>query len=174
MGRPPIWSPEARCSECKKNPISAKGLCQRCYQRQNERERYARDPAFRAHRQELARQAYHRKIAKDPGHRAVLAAKMNERAHTPGGVRYRREYNLQKYGLTIESRDAILAAQSGRCAICPNVLDVTKPKGCHVDHDHKTGRVRGLLCSGCNIGLGHFRDNPALLRAGAVYLERCA
>lgn len=72
---------------------------------------------------------------------------------------------LAKYGLTIEEWDALLIAQSGRCLIC---LDPMRDP--HVDHDHGTGEVRGLLCQSCNLGLGHFRDRPDLLRAAADYV----
>ena len=44
----------------------------------------------------------------------------------------------------------------------------------HVDHDHATGRICGLLCFQCNVALGHTRDRPALLRRGAAYLEGTA
>jgi hypothetical protein len=62
--------------------------------------------------------------------------------------------------VTQETYDRILAAQDGGCAICgalPAVRDLA------VDHDHKTGAVRGLLCMSCNTGLGHFHDDPELL-----------
>jgi hypothetical protein len=72
---------------------------------------------------------------------------------------------LNRHGLTIEDFNALLVAQSGLCAICSTQL--IKP---HIDHCHIEGHVRGLLCHLCNIGLGMFRDNPALLEAAIVYL----
>ena len=59
----------------------------------------------------------------------------------------------------------MVVAQRGVCAICL----VPGPE--HVDHDHKTGRVRAILCFNCNGGLGQFKDRPELLRRGADYLE---
>jgi hypothetical protein len=74
----------------------------------------------------------------------------------------------QLYGITIERFEAMLASQHNRCAIClrrfANVRDT------HVDHDHVTGIVRGLLRTSCNNGLGRFRDGPAVLRRAARYL----
>lgn len=64
----------------------------------------------------------------------------------------------------------MLAEQRNVCAICklPNVSD----KAFAVDHCHKTGQVRGLLCSRCNLGLGLFQDDEETLREAARYVER--
>lgn len=59
--------------------------------------------------------------------------------------------------------------QMGRCAICSTPFDEDRP---HVDHDHESGKVRGLLCSLCNPGLGFFKDDPELLEAAVRYLDR--
>jgi len=59
--------------------------------------------------------------------------------------------------------------QAGRCAICDS--DDPGAKRLAVDHAHESGRVRALLCQGCNTGLGKFRDDPALLRRAADYIE---
>lgn len=74
---------------------------------------------------------------------------------------------LKKYGLTLEQYHSMLQAQEGRCHICKELFGTL----IHIDHDHQSGAVRGLLCHKCNVGLGHFRDDPELLRAAAIYLE---
>jgi hypothetical protein len=77
-----------------------------------------------------------------------------------------RTYHLRRrYGITAEDADAMLTAQDGLCAICR-----TAPAA-HVDHDHETGAVRALRCFNCNGGLGQFKDDPAVLRAAAQYVE---
>jgi hypothetical protein len=77
-----------------------------------------------------------------------------------------RTYHLKRrYGITADEADAMLADQGGLCAICQEA------PADHVDHDHDTGAVRALLCFNCNGGLGQFRDDPAVLRAAADYIE---
>ena len=66
----------------------------------------------------------------------------------------------------VQYADALLS-QNGRCAICSAQPDRKKLSG---DHDHVTGRRRGLLCDRCNLGLGKFDDRPDLLLAAATYL----
>lgn len=54
------------------------------------------------------------------------------------------------------------------CDVCGKVDDISRM---HIDHDHATGKIRGLLCQGCNTALGYVKDNPLILRALALYLE---
>jgi vacuolar-type H+-ATPase subunit E/Vma4 len=81
-----------------------------------------------------------------------------------------RGYHVKhRYGLTKEQLDAMVEAQSGKCAICL----VTPPKGAYaVDHCHETGAVRGLLCRKCNTGIAMFSDRPELLSAAIRYLQQ--
>jgi Recombination endonuclease VII len=78
-----------------------------------------------------------------------------------------RKYRLSRYGLTVEAYEALLARQDGACAICGTKFEQTP---C-VDHCRKTKKVRGLLCSNCNVAVGLFREDPNLLRKAATYLE---
>ena len=74
------------------------------------------------------------------------------------------------YGVSAEFLADLLREQDGRCAICMKPF-VKTPRGKPVvDHDHKTGKVRGLLCDHCNAGLGLFKDNARLLLAAVHYL----
>lgn len=65
----------------------------------------------------------------------------------------------------------MLAEQEGQCAICKKDLEWPH-KDTHVDHDHKTGRIRGILCSNCNRGIGMFKENPTFLRSAVEYVEK--
>lgn len=74
----------------------------------------------------------------------------------------------RKYGVTHERFLEMLDAQDRRCAIC----DVAIGHGAHIDHDHTTKQVRGLLCGHCNRGIGTFRDSSDVVMKAAAYLKR--
>jgi len=82
----------------------------------------------------------------------------------------RRKRLKARYGITIAEYDAMLAAQGGTCAVC-GTAECASGRRFAVDHDHTTGRVRGLVCLFCNRALGLIRDDPALARSLARYLE---
>lgn len=75
----------------------------------------------------------------------------------------------RQYSITEEQYEAIFRKQDGRCGICSCRQHYQRLA---VDHDHKTGMVRGLLCVQCNRGLGRFFDSALRLRAAATYIER--
>ncbi len=79
-----------------------------------------------------------------------------------------KRYILREYGLTPEQHATMLRQQGYVCAICKRVNE--NGKALAVDHDHKTGEVRGLLCFRCNMGLGYFQDSPGLLTHAGQYL----
>ncbi len=83
-----------------------------------------------------------------------------------------RQKRLKKYGLTIRRYENLLKKQNNRCRIC-NEINTYGPwrDKLVVDHCHKTGKVRGLLCDKCNKGLGQFNDNIELLQNAIKYLK---
>ncbi len=104
----------------------------------------------------------------------------NPERYLEGQRRYREKHGEQRrardraghlgraYGLTPSDYDFLVAVQGGVCAICGRAEE----KGLHVDHEHKTGLVRGLLCGRCNKGIGLFDEEPARLDAAKGYLSR--
>lgn len=101
-------------------------------------------------------------------------AKEKQRDKYKRNPQQRRDYNLRmKFGITLDDYNRILEQQGGVCDICGVIpADQNGGKSLAVDHDHYTGKVRGLLCHHCNHGLGKFKDSPDLLRNAARYLER--
>jgi hypothetical protein len=105
-----------------------------------------REQAYRASRKRIDSLRRHRRRAMDPD--------------------YRDKERARRYGLSLDDYHAILARQGNACAIC------RKPNArlC-IDHCHATGKVRGLLCSKCNTGLGCYDDDPGLMEAATAYLK---
>ncbi|MDK0525025.1 endonuclease VII domain-containing protein [Streptomyces sp. ML-6] len=106
-------------------------------------------------------------------HYCRICTNARERARyvARGGSDYAYAQSLKyNYGLTMEEYLARVEKQGGRCAVCGEKSD----RRLHVDHNHRTGAVRDLLCEWCNHAIGKARDDPARLRAMADYLERHA
>jgi hypothetical protein len=93
-----------------------------------------------------------------------------QREYRAAGRRdYRAEHLRQTFGLTRSDYDAMLDRQNGGCAICGE--PPADNRSLHIDHDHESGTVRGLLCFRCNAGVGQFADDPERLVRAAAYLE---
>jgi|ERR1035437_434713 hypothetical protein len=75
---------------------------------------------------------------------------------------------IKKFGLSFEDRNKKIKLQKNKCAICKNIFSKTP----HIDHNHKTGKIRELLCGFCNKGLGEFKDNVVFLKNAIIYLEK--
>ena len=82
-----------------------------------------------------------------------------------------KKQNLKRYGITLDEYKALLAKQKGKCAICGNGQSSVFVS-LDVDHCHRTGKVRGLLCANCNSGLGRFQDKVTLLKAAINYIRK--
>lgn len=153
---------EKRCGRCgatyplvefSRNRNARDGLqywCKRCH-RAKEHDSYR--PTRLAYRRQKAREKY----ATDEGYRRQLNA-----------------FFKYTYGITLETYERMMEAQSGLCAICDQppstrrTPSAGRPGRLYVDHDEYG--VRGLLCMSCNTALGHFRDDPMLLLRAAKYL----
>ena len=86
-----------------------------------------------------------------------------------GMTKSRVHYLKSRYGITPEQWIEMWYAQGECCGVCRS--ETTDGKWWHVDHDHETGKVRGILCHGCNTGLGNFGDDIARMRRAIEYLE---
>ena len=100
----------------------------------------------------------------------IKAVTMRWKAKDPERAKraYRKTGLKSAYNLTIEQYDQMLNKQGGVCKICKTH---TTKRRLGVDHDHKTGKVRSLLCGWCNIGIGSFKENPKLLQEAIWYIN---
>lgn len=104
--------------------------------------------------------AQRREYWRQPGVKEAHRRRQNEVYYK----RYRPRKRAREYGISVEEAERLLAIAA--CQICKTEQEVLD-----IDHCHATLRVRGVLCNGCNNGIGRFRDDPDLLRAAADYLE---
>jgi len=138
-------------------------------EKRNARDRdwYHRTKKRRAKKLKAAYRRYYRK------HRNKMLLKNQKwvKANYQYTLEYRRRISLIKeFGISLEQYNATLKQQKGVCAICRKKCKSGRRLA--VDHCHKTGMNRGLLCSKCNRGLGLFNDSPKLLLAAIKYLRR--
>lgn len=87
----------------------------------------------------------------------------------------RSDHLYYRYGITLKQYHDLATAQGNACMLCRHIPDVNSPHPSRrylcVDHDHRTGEVRGLLCHRCNVGLGNFKDDIEVLTRAIAYLE---
>jgi hypothetical protein len=161
MGRPAAGiareSPNV-CCRCKEKPKGSNNYCRDCmlaYQREYYKKNKSKWPEYR--KREMPR-VYTKEWYQKNRERLLR-----------GQAKYRQSGGklLHKYGITREEQDRIILMQLGCCAIC------SRPeKFLVIDHCHKTGHVRGLLCHPCNRGIGQLNDDADRLFAAAEYLRR--
>lgn len=144
--------PTKRCSKCGKSKPLSEFLMLRPRGRRSHRNCYCRPCAYAIGRE---------RVAKDPEAERLRLCHWQRK---------------KRCGATQEDYERMTAKQGGMCACCGQPEPRKRPDGqpydLSLDHDHKTGKLRGLLCSKCNLMIGYSRDNPAYLRAGAEYLDR--
>lgn len=138
--------------------------CDVCAKRK--RAQRAAEKRYRDRNPDKRRALGKRWLERNPDKRRGIAARW--RSNNP---LYNREKKLRdRYGLTVDAFEALLVAQGGACAICRRRF-VDGVKAC-VDHDHVSGRIRGVLCKGCNSALGYFDDSVLNLTGAIQYLLR--
>ncbi len=159
-----------RCSKCRKEPRRYGPWCRTCTYAYN-REWCRRNPekvraqAIRQNAKPETRE-YRAAYARRPEQRAKRKEYSRERWTQPEIRRRERDRQLrQKYGISEQDFVALAAQQRGVCAICASSDRLA------VDHDHVTGKVRGLLCRKCNWAIGNFDDSPEILAEALRYLK---
>lgn len=102
----------------------------------------------------------------------LTRAKSNYEADPQSAIdKVTRRYVRNRFDLSLEEYDAKFKEHRGRCDICNKPLfERTTGRAGNLDHDHSTGKVRGILCTNCNTGLGAFKDDPDLLLKAKSYL----
>lgn len=100
----------------------------------------------------------------------VLAKETRQKWYAKNKAKVRAYTLMYNHGLTLAEYESLYNYQDGCCAICDTHID-NLIVGLAIDHDHRTGYIRGLLCLQCNTGLGNFKDDPNLLDRAKEYLK---
>ena len=158
----------AMCSECGERfaVYSSAGLCRPCYQK-GRLNAQPRKGVCQFCGEEFTSK---RRYSTESGRLMYCSRGCKEKARTASGKAaeaVRKSHYKTQYGLTF---DEVKEMRARGCAICGSLGHEGRWGNLHVDHDHTTGVVRGALCHHCNVGLGHFKNDPALLLRAANYL----
>jgi hypothetical protein len=124
---------------------------------------------YNSHKEEkkdYQRKYHHNNIEDRKIYKKKYDANNKEKSHK----RFRNFDLKRKFGITVEQYKLMFDKQEGKCNICERHQNEFK-RALAVDHDHKTGRIRGLLCYKCNQGLGHFNDDINLLLKAIEHLK---
>lgn len=150
--------------------------CENCGQAFEPAQKTQRFCSERCRKQAEKRRYYERHHLNQEKYEAACAwcgKAHNRAAHTCSNrcSQYRAQYRV--YGVhSLGQLNELKARAGGHCEVC-GIAEKDSPKGTlHCDHDHLTGKPRGMLCMHCNQGLGHFRDNAAVLNRAIEYLSR--
>lgn len=167
----------------KQDPEERRRKCN--VRKQRERKaRIARDPErekLKAHERymRLAEKGYYQKWVEEHPQSTREAFQKWKSAHLEEIKEYKRAWSLrERYSMSVEEYEKLLGVQQSRCAICARDERAVDPRTTalrklSVDHDHVTGKVRGLLCGSCNRALGLFGDDPEVLAAAETYVRKC-
>jgi DNA-directed RNA polymerase subunit M/transcription elongation factor TFIIS len=127
---------------------------------------------YRDSHKELLRESKKRSYEKNKTR--ILDDYRKRRAGAGYAERDRERHILKTYGLSMLQVEELLLTQEGKCPICLCTLSTEQGSRdiLHIDHDHKTGKIRGLLCYACNAGLGQFKDSSSSMRRVANRLRK--
>lgn len=144
------------CVRCGALDRTRSGTCRPCNRERDRLAKLADPEKFNARARERQRR-----------HVARLSADQRRERNRAGNL----SASCRRLGITVEQYHAMVAAQSGLCAICQK-LPVGRSPYLHIDHNHTTGVVRELLCPKCNTGIGLFDETPELFAAALAYLQK--
>ena|ERR1700752_597537 len=156
------------CAKCGSDNFSARGVCRPChaaYMRVWVRQNWGKV--------RIAQQAYRKNNAEK------VAATKKRWTSSEACKTMKRDYHLRmSFGLSLQEYITLAVKQGGCCAICrrqeTKICRNGKLQPLSVDHDHATGKIRGLICDSCNVAIGRMDDDPRILRAAARYIEEHA
>lgn len=157
-----------KCLDCDTQIVgyTKSGRCSKCYMKVYAREYYQKNKETIVEKHKVYRTRFTTEEWKAKNREKMKAYRLRKKDDIP-------YYTLKhKYGIDKAEFFKLLNEQGGKCGICKSQLGIKSSRNIHVDHDHTTSIVRGLLCHQCNVGLGHFRGNRLNLIAAIRYLER--
>jgi len=164
----PLKNKEAQKAYYEKNK-EARAAWNKAYRAKNKDRIKAYEKAYNEENKE-AKRVYNKAYRAKNKDRIKAYLKAYNEENKEAKQAYDKAYHvLRKHGITLEEKERMKQEQENKCKIChQDFLADVEP---HVDHCHTTGEIRGLLCQGCNIGLGQFKDNPVALAKAIEYLK---